>query len=227
MSSARFERIMAFRNDPTDKRHGTNTGYTSYGCRCERCVEAGRAAGRASYRRQCEKKIARIKEAREASVDPFRKKPEGSKVPATERREKAAARAGKAPQKDVCTIPRYLLRLMDKPSIKRADGRCLICGRPAENAHHIVKRSAGKWVTDGREHRKPTVELCGMGNASGCHGLAHQGRLHFRWVDQADIARHAHEKCAGAGHWEYKLFKEPCSVLEAWSSGEDGWVPCR
>ena len=31
--------------DPDDRRHGTQTGY-AYGCRCERCLEAGREHNR-------------------------------------------------------------------------------------------------------------------------------------------------------------------------------------
>lgn len=36
-------------NDPGDPRHGTNTGYTNWRCRCDRCVEVGRATARARY----------------------------------------------------------------------------------------------------------------------------------------------------------------------------------
>lgn len=116
---------------------------------------------------------------------------------------------------DVCTIDELLLPMMGKPSIKGE--RCAVCGRPATNQHHVVRRGAGKWVRGGVEVRKPTVALCGSGNASGCHGLAHQGRLHFRWKATLD-------KQSGmvGGHWEAKLVNVPCSYQEALAS-EVGW----
>lgn len=78
--------------------------------------------------------------------------------------------------------------LMDCPTI-RTD-RCVVCGRRYPlNQHHLVKRSAGELWIDGKKQPKPTITLCGNGNilAHGgrlnCHGLAHHGRLHFRWKD--------------------------------------------
>lgn len=128
--------------------------------------------------------------------------------------------------KDVCTLSELLKPLMDKPSIDNAEGVCAVCGRPATNKHHIVKRSAGRWVVDGREKRKPTVRLCGMGNASGCHGMAHDGRLHFRWVP-AEAPSKPMKRVGSefpppnAGHWEFLRTKEPCDYLTALSA--DGW----
>lgn len=112
--------------------------------------------------------------------------------------------------------------LMECPTI-RLD-RCAVCGRSWPlNQHHIVKRSAGQLVRGGVVIPKPTITLCGSGNASGCHGLAHQGRLHFRWVE-ADAGREGwyltHVK---GGHLEYLLTDEPESYLDALKM--DGWRP--
>lgn len=54
--------------------------------------------------------------------------------------------------------------------------RCPFCGRPATNRHHIVPRSQGG--TDGA-----TIDVCGAGNASGCHGKLHAHTLHLRYCD--------------------------------------------
>ena len=88
--------------------------------------------------------------------------------------------------------------LMDKPSIEQQ--YCPFCGRPATNRHHIVARSQGG--TDG-----PTVTVCGMGNASGCHGLFHSHRLHLRYTDR----------------WEYLRTKEPTKYQTALNM--EGWRP--
>lgn len=65
-------------------------------------------------------------------------------------------------------------RLMQGPSIDWPF--CPFCGRRATNRHHIVPRSRGG--KDG-----PTVTVCGMGNASGCHGKLHAHRLHMDFHD--------------------------------------------
>lgn len=58
---------------------------------------------------------------------------------------------------------------------------CLCCGDIATNQHHVIQKGMG-----GRckaiERLIPTVSLCGFGNASGCHGLAHSGGLRI-WYD--------------------------------------------
>lgn len=78
---------------------------------------------------------------------------------------------------DVCTINADLLHLMDKPNIET--WCCAVCGAERySDRHHIVKRSEGKWITDGKAHSKPTVTLCRH-----CHDLAHQGLLWFDWRD--------------------------------------------
>lgn len=116
--------------------------------------------------------------------------------------------------------------MFGRPSASNIYGRCMVCGRPANNHHHIVPRSAGEYSVEGRRLSKPTVLLCGSGNASGCHGLAHQHRLHFRWVDTFEDHRYDRvvnpHHGPGSGHWEWKLFDQPINVLEAWAY-QDGW----
>lgn len=77
---------------------------------------------------------------------------------------------------------------------------CPFCGKPATNRHHIIPRSQGG--TDG-----PTVTVCGMGNASGCHGLLHSRKLHLRFN----------------GRWEFLRTEEPTKYEKALEMG--GWVP--
>lgn len=125
------------------------------------------------------------------------------------------------------TLPEIYRPLMGAPSIKL--NHCAVCGRtyPLEQ-HHIVKRSAGKLFRAGVEVPKPTITLCGFGNnlkdANGylCHGLAHHGRLHFRWVAQETKFA---ESFYGCGHWEYLLTDEPTKYQDALNMG--GWKRLR
>lgn len=87
--------------------------------------------------------------------------------------------------------------LMQAPSIEAYC--CPFCGKPATNRHHIVPRSQGG-------HDGPTVTVCGMGNASGCHGKLHDHRLHLRWQ---------------GNRWEYLETKEPTKYQNALSM--EGW----
>lgn len=68
--------------------------------------------------------------------------------------------------------------LCEAPGIPKQDW-CCVCGRPATNMHHVVPRSAGG-------ENGPTVPLCGLGSAAGCHALAHNngGRLSFRYDEK-------------------------------------------
>lgn len=111
---------------------------------------------------------------------------------------------------DICsmfkktTLPEALWPLMQGKTLKLK--HCAICGTTSPlNEHHIVRRGAGKLIgKDGRERQKPTITLCGSGT-TGCHGLAHQMRLHFRWKDG----------------WEYLITQEP---TDYWSALEQsGW----
>ena len=91
----------------------------------------------------------------------------------------------------------YDKALMQGPSIDTVC--CPFCGRLASNAHHIVPRSHGG--NDG-----PTVRVCGMGNASGCHGLLHSHKLHLRWTGM---------------EWQYIYTPEPMKYEKALQ--EEGW----
>lgn len=186
--------------DPNDRRHGTKSG-ANLRCPCPRCREAA---------------VKAMDELSERKREKVRAKPEAPRP---------RPRPKQGPSKDVCTVPEFLKPLMGKPSIDNAEGRCCWCGAPnATNRHHIVKRSQGKWVKDGREVSKPTVRLCGDGNASGCHGKAHSGKLHFRWVDPKP-SRFTDEwsrSPLGSGHWEARESDEPCDVMAAWGE-KDGW----
>lgn len=99
---------------------------------------------------------------------------------------------------------RHQRAMMALPSIElRRDGAivCPFCGRPATNRHHIVPRSQGG-------HDGPTVAVCGLGNASGCHGMLHAHRLHLR--------------PDGNGWWEW-IATEPMKHEQALM--RIGWMP--
>jgi hypothetical protein len=54
---------------------------------------------------------------------------------------------------------------------ERSKGLCEGCGRkPAAEMHHRLYRSQG-----GRDEITNLLHLCGRGNTSGCHGVAHTG----------------------------------------------------
>lgn len=59
---------------------------------------------------------------------------------------------------------------------------CVVCGRPATNAHHVVPKSVRKVVSiGGRMLRSPLFALCGSGT-TGCHDGFHGGaRYKVRW----------------------------------------------
>lgn len=178
--------------DLSDKRHGTRRG-VELGCKCYLCYSKREEINyerRKADRAKAAEKIAKTKDKR---TNP---------------------KVTRKIAKDVCTVAAMYLPMMGKPSIDNADRVCCVCGKPATNKHHIVKRSAGKLVRDGREVAKPTVRLCGCGNASGCHGLAHAGKLHFRWADTVSNADKDIIKLVG-GHWEYMLTDEPTKYINA------------
>ena len=113
------------------------------------------------------------------------------------------------------TLPLIYHDLMKSPSVIL--DHCAICGRPTPlNNHHMVFRSAGELIKDGKKLEKPLITLCGFGNnlkdADGryyCHGLAHHRMLHFRHTTQL----------------EYLLTDEPCRYDEALSM--PGWKAVR
>lgn len=124
------------------------------------------------------------------------------------------------------TLPLFLQPLMGKPSLKL--DRCAVCGKAYPlNQHHIVRRGAGKLFNDRGEVKKPTITLCGSGNASGCHGLAHQGRLFFRWAESSKKPTDSLKSLytPQGGHWEYLLTEEPMKAFDALQVKED-WKRC-
>lgn len=128
----------------------------------------------------------------------------------------------------VNTLPEILWPLMDGCTI---DARyCVVCGRSDMplNRHHVVRRGAGKLYRHGVEVPKPLLTLCGNGNTSGCHGLAHQNRLHFRWVTQpwpSAFNSGGWGVMTHGGHWEYIVCDEPTKYQTALEM--DGWRPLR
>lgn len=129
----------------------------------------------------------------------------------------------------VTTMPAYLWPLMDGCTVRLPF--CAVCGRTRPlNQHHVVRRSAGQLVRGGIVVPKPTLTLCGSGNTGGCHGAAHDGRLHFRWVKAPTGDWRYFKTVADGGHWEYLRTDEPCRYAEALEI--DGWreiaggVPC-
>lgn len=115
----------------------------------------------------------------------------------------------------VTTMPAYLHPLMDGCTVRLPF--CAVCGRTRPlNLHHVVRRSAGQLVKGGVAVPKPTITLCGGGNAGGCHGAAHDGRLHFRWVRaHTGDWSYFHTSVLDGGHWEYLRTDEPCRYLDA------------
>lgn len=96
----------------------------------------------------------------------------------------------------------YQRELMEAPSIE--SDFCVFCGRPATNRHHVVYRSQGG--TDG-----PTIPVCGMGNASGCHKRLHDHTITVSYS-------------AFLG-WECLFTDEPVKYEKALAMG--GWRPIK
>lgn len=130
------------------------------------------------------------------------------------------------------TLPDALRPLMQAPSVEL--DHCAICGRAWPlNQHHVVRRGAGEVYRHGVPLPKPTITLCGSGNALAdadgrryCHGMAHHQMLHFRWVP-SQVSYEAHNaQHEGGGHMEYKITPEPTPYVTALAS-EDGWKRVR
>ena len=85
--------------------------------------------------------------------------------------------------------------LLDRPDL--LPPYCVVCGKPANNAHHVI-------VGMRKSLRVPRLRLCGSGT-TGCHGLAHERRLHFRFRDG----------------WEWLATDEPTKYQAAIEM--DGW----
>lgn len=187
--------------DLNDKRHGTRRG-VELGCRCYLCY---------SKREEINAERRKARTARNAEKA------------AEAKAKRAKPRTARKIAKDVCTIAAMYLPMMGKPSIDNEALVCCICGKPATDKHHIVRRSAGILVRLGLVVKKPTVRLCGCGNASGCHGLAHANRLHFRWAETVTKAKSPDSLPLFGGHWEYLLCDEPTKYQQALSM--EGWKP--
>ena len=79
------------------------------------------------------------------------------------------------------------VRLYGMPHVELSG--CAGCHGPADNRHHVVPKGMGggskSFILETPRGKfvlfSPTVTLCGMGNASGCHGEAHSGLLRFEW----------------------------------------------
>ena len=99
-------------------------------------------------------------------------------------------------------------RLLDKPSIVDTDF-CAICGRPAIDKHHVIKKGMGGYSKE-TEKRIPQMRLCGFGNASGCHGLMHKGRLHVYWDESMGV---------------FWVSPEPMKDFDAWYNHWDEFLP--
>lgn len=103
--------------------------------------------------------------------------------------------------------------------------RCFICGRRATNKHHMVRRNAGELYENGRKLKKPVITLCGSG-CTGCHGKAHENKLHFRWVPEvAEYKQGDRLYYLSTGHLEYIITKESTKYQEALAM--DGWQRVR
>lgn len=124
----------------------------------------------------------------------------------------------------VDTLPPILRPLMDGASVILPF--CAVCGATWPlNQHHVVRRGAGELYRSGVKAPKPTITLCGSGNTGGCHGLAHQNRLHFRWVPSDAVGdgfgHYRRMEGGDGGHWEYLLTDEPVKYQRALEM--DGW----
>lgn len=106
-------------------------------------------------------------------------------------------------------IPIYRRQLLGKPNIgvtgklnaysMEPGTRCCICGMRATNAHHVVPLSTCKAVMLKTEMGSvplfsPLFAVCGMGNASGCHGKLHSHDYELRWVWDVDDGEEKWEK---------------------------------
>ena len=84
-------------------------------------------------------------------------------------------------------------RLLGKPSIETEF--CPFCGRLATNRHHILPKGMG-----GTKRKDiPTVTVCGMGNASGCHGRLHDHTLELDWDEETGWWRYRYPRAMDAG----------------------------
>ena len=115
------------------------------------------------------------------------------------------------------TVNALLLPMMGKPSVRFDPPRCAVCG-PAlgcENPHP-VRRGAGT----ASDAPRPALSHPAVRLGKACHGLAHQNRLHFRFVEASRERRSAvGTSYETGGHWEFALFGEPIKYQAALEEG--------
>lgn len=94
-------------------------------------------------------------------------------------------------------------RLLGKPSIESR--YCPFCGRIATNRHHILPKGMG-----GTKSARliPTVTVCGMGNASGCHGRLHDGSLRLDWDEDAHWWRYCYPNALDSAWKPVKVYED-------------------
>lgn len=120
---------------------------------------------------------------------------------------------------DKTTLAKIWHPLMQAPSY--ISDRCFICGKKATNKHHMVKRSAGELYVNGRKLKKPEITLCGSG-CTGHHGLAHAGKLHFRWVPEiVENKSSEYTEYSRTGHLEYLITNNSTKYQDTLQM--DGW----
>lgn len=116
-------------------------------------------------------------------------------------------------------IPEYQRCIFEAPSVRR--DYCVVCGKPATNNHHVIPNCRHET----RDHpESPTLSLCGMGNASGCHGMAHDHKLHFRACPIRIETLGCEPRVSYL--WEYLVTEEGMDELSAHEI-EDGWKVIR
>ena len=93
-------------------------------------------------------------------------------------------------------LNRQQRELLDKPSIE--SDVCAVCGAKATNRHHVLIKGMGG-LPKSIESRIPLIPLCGMGNTCGCHKLAHDYAIEFRYDERDGLWKW--RKTKHGGRW--------------------------
>ena len=86
---------------------------------------------------------------------------------------------------------------------------CPVCHRYASQCHHWpAKGMGGSTFTLETPNgffrlRSPLFAVCGFGNAGGCHGLWHRGRVRAEWVWDSDF----HARAWAYGEFPAELYR--------------------
>ena len=94
--------------------------------------------------------------------------------------------------------------------IARSGGLCEICGKfRATEIHHRKHKSQG-----GSDRPENLLHVCGWGNHTGCHGLAHtdEDRYKFGWAIRSGVQRPAEVEVLYRG--QVKLLDQVGRVLD-------------